>query len=134
LPAIQHRHTAMSLPTPERLSTLLAALEHGLLERDAAVRLALLAALAGEHVLLIGPPGTAKSELARRLHRAFAGARYFERLLTRFSTPEELFGPLSLRRWKTTATNASSTGFLPTAGVAFLDEVFKANSAILNAC
>src|SRR5512142_1151987 len=117
----------------ERLLGLLAALEDGLVERRAVVRLALLAALAGEHTLLVGPPGTAKSQLARRLHLAFAGGGYFERLLTRFTVPEELFGPLSIRALEEDRYERQTAGFLPQASIGFIDEVFKANSAILNA-
>jgi MoxR-like ATPase len=116
-----------------RLKAIIDTLERGLVERRHSVRLCFLAALAGEHTLLIGPPGTAKSELARRLHTVFRGARYFERLLTRFSVPEELFGPLSIKALEEDRYERHIDGFLPDASIAFIDEVFKANSAILNA-
>jgi MoxR-like ATPase len=83
-------------PLRRKVLTSIADLQAGLLERETEVRLMLLAALCGEHLLLLGPPGTAKSELSRRLAGLTRG-RYFERLLTRFSVPEELFGPLSMR-------------------------------------
>ena len=122
-----------SQPLSRRLGDLFEALEYGLVERHRQVRLALLVALAGEHTLLIGPPGTAKSELARRLHLAFKDAQYFERLLTRFSVPEELFGPLSISALEQDRYERQTAGYLPQASIAFIDEVFKANSAILNA-
>lgn len=116
-----------------QLAELCARLQQGLVERGREVRLSLLAALAGEHTLLIGPPGTAKSGLARRLHLAFGGGRYFERLLTRFTVPEELFGPLSISALEQDRYERHTEGYLPQATIAFIDEVFKANSAILNA-
>jgi MoxR-like ATPase len=119
--------------TKGRLRKIQACLTARLVEREIPVRLTLLAAIAGEHLLLIGPPGTAKSELARRLRLAFCEQTYFERLLTRFSVPEELFGPLSIKMLEQDKYVRQTDGYLPTAAVAFLDEIFKANSAILNA-
>jgi len=115
-----------------RLRALRDALLTGLVERDVAVRLALIATLAGEHLLLIGPPGTAKSLIARRLNLALEGSTYFERLLTRFSVPEELFGPLSIKGLEQDRYERLTRSYLPSASIAFLDEIFKANSAILN--
>ncbi len=101
-------------------------------ERTQVVDGSLAAVLAGEHVLLLGPPGTAKSALVRALAQAFGGS-YFERLLTKFSTPEELFGPVSLKGLENDKFSRVTTGMLPEAEWAFVDECFKANSAILNA-
>lgn len=116
----------------ERLAQSYAALTQDLVERSVEAKLLLLAALGGEHVFFLGPPGTAKSLLARRLALVCRG-RFFERLLTRFSVPEEVFGPLSLRALEEDELRRKTEGFLPEADVAFLDEVFKANSSILNA-
>ncbi len=123
----------MQISHTNRLLAIINKLEFGLVERHQSVRLCLLAALAREHTLFIGPPGTAKSEMARRLHTVFRDARYFERLLTRFSVPEELFGPLSIKALEEDRYERHTDGFMPDATIAFIDEVFKANSAILNA-
>lgn len=102
------------------------------LEREEVVEGLLCALVAGQHVLLLGPPGTAKSELAHEICRRVDDARYFQWLLTRFTTPEELFGPISLRGLEQDRYVRVTDGKLPRAHVAFLDEVFKASSSILN--
>mmetsp|Transcript_2882 Transcript_2882/g.6360 ORF Transcript_2882/g.6360 Transcript_2882/m.6360 type:complete len:643 (-) Transcript_2882:22-1950(-) len=119
------------LKPPIKLEAACASLSKDLMERDVEAKLLMLAALSGEHLFLLGAPGTAKSLLARRLSTLCAG-NFFERLLTRFSVPEELFGPLSLQALERDELKRKTEGFLPQADVAFVDEIFKANSSILN--
>ena len=105
--------------------------KRGLIERDSLVEMIALAAVAGEHLLVIGPPGTAKSEAVRRVARA-TGGLYFEYLLGRFTEPSEIFGPVDLRKLKEGALETDTLGMLPEAEIAFLDEVFQGSTAILN--
>jgi MoxR-like ATPase len=103
----------------------------GLVDREMLVEVVALAAVAGEHVLVVGPPGTAKSEAVRRI-AAHLGGQYFEYLLGRFTEPNEIFGPVDLRRLREGVVEIETAGMLPEAEIAFLDEVFHGSSAILN--
>jgi MoxR-like ATPase len=100
-------------------------------DRDEVVDLIALAAVAGEHLFLYGPPGTAKSALIRQFALALK-ARYFEYMLTRFSEPNEIFGPIDIVRLREGTVATVTAGMLPEAEFVFLDELFNANSAILN--
>jgi MoxR-like ATPase len=99
--------------------------------RDEVVDLIALTVVAGEHLFLHGPPGTAKSALIRTFARAVRGS-YFEYMLTRFTEPNEIFGPIDIAKLRDGKVITVTTGMLPEAEFAFLDELFNANSAILS--
>ena len=116
----------------EKLKNIREELRQMFLERADLIDGALAALLSSNHLLIIGPPGTAKSMLADELCRRIEGADYFQWLLTRFTTPEEIFGAVSLKALEQDDYRRVTARKLPEAHIAFLDEIFKANSSILN--
>jgi MoxR-like ATPase len=99
--------------------------------KDEVIDVMALCLVAGENLFLLGPPGTAKSALVQDLARRLGG-RTFDYLLTRFTEPNELFGPFDIRRLREGELVTNTEGMLPEAELIFLDELLNANSAILN--
>lgn len=118
---------------PEKISSIVADINKGVYDKECELKLALLAAIAGESILLLGPPGVAKSMIARSIKNVFKDANAFEYLMSRFSTPDEVFGPVSIAKLKDCEQYERITeGYLPNADVVFLDEIWKAGPAIQN--
>lgn len=136
---MSHRHASGTLASylmasaQDKLKKIREELRQMFLERADLIDGALAALLSSNHLLIIGPPGTAKSMLADELCRRIEGANYFQWLLTRFTTPEEVFGAVSLKALEQDDYRRVTDRKLPEAHIAFLDEIFKANSSILNA-
>jgi len=122
----------VNLNIQARISKLLEELTADMYERNQTMAIALLGAITGNNTFLLGPPGTAKSLISRRLTAAFESPKYFEYLMNRFSTPEEIFGPVSIKELKEDRYIRQIDDYLPTADFAFLDEIWKSSPAILN--
>ena len=116
----------------KRFSKILEYLNHGIYERQEEISILLLSSLSGQNAFLLGPPGTAKSLLSRRLSSIFNSGRYYEYLMHRFSSPEDIFGPISISELKKDRYTRKTDGFLPSSDFVFLDEIWKSSPAILN--
>lgn len=119
--------------TNERIEKILQHLSENMYEREHIIALTFLGALSGTNTFLLGSPGTAKSLISRKVAQAFHKPKYFEYLMNRFSTPEEVFGPVSIKALKEDKYTRKIENYLPNADFAFLDEIWKSSPAILNA-
>src|SRR5260370_14761177 len=121
----------MSASTVERLrDEVIEPLKQRFVGRDEVIDLIALALVAGEHLFLHGPPGTAKSALIRHFARAVRG-RYFEYMLTRFSEPNEIFGPIDIAHLREGRVMTVTHGILPEAGCEFLVQLLHSHSALI---
>jgi MoxR-like ATPase len=128
---VERRLPTDSVSIVEKLGEVARTLERHFLDKQEIIRLLLVSAVAGEHMVLVGPPGTAKSALVR-MFAQLIDARYFEYLLTRFTEPNELFGPVDIQAFREGQYKRRTEAMLPDAEIVFVDEVFKSSSAILN--
>lgn len=116
----------------KQLTEVLSFIKDTFVGKDSIIDLLGICLIARENAFLLGPPGTAKSAIVRMLSSCIKDGKNFEYLLTRFTEPSEIFGPFDIRKLKDGDLVTNTEGMLPEASMVFLDEIFNANSAILN--